>query len=232
MAVSVNYSFQLNRNDLIRRAFQIAGVLPAEQRPSDDDVAMASDLLNLELDAIQAEGVVLRSVTRATLALSDGTATYALPASVLDVLENAALTVGSQTIETPVHLIDRAQYHMLAHKASEGRPVFMYVQKGASVTVTLWPVPSETMTLTYQMVGFLADSDAANVDTDLSRHWHKPLMFCLAAMIARSRNQPQSKVDSLLNEGERLKRKSHAADQEHGDFQFYPAARSGGFGRW
>jgi hypothetical protein len=206
--------------------------LPAEQSPSSDDIAMASDFLNLELDAIQAEGIILRSVTRATLALVDGTAAYTLPATVLDVLEPAALLVGSETVETPVEMIDRARYNTLTDKTSEGRPVFMYVEKKATVTLTLWPVPDDTMTLTYQKVGFLSDSDAANNDTDLARHWHKPLMFCVAAMIARARNQKQDKIDALLSEGERLKVKSRIAEQEHGDFQFLPHARSGGFGRW
>lgn len=232
MAVSSNYTFQLNRNDLLRRAFQLSGVLAAEQHPLSDDIAMAADFLNLELDAIQAEGINLRAVTRATLPLVDGTATYTLPPTVLDVLEPAALLVGSETLETPVELIDRARYTTLTDKTSEGRPVFMYVEKGPSVTATFWPKPDATMTLTYQKVGFLADSDAANVDTDMARHWHKPLMFCVAAMVARSRNQPQAKVDALLAEGERLKRISRTFEQEHGDFVFQPCARSGGFGRW
>ena len=232
MAVSTNYTFQLNRNDLIRRAFQLSGVLPAEQSPSADDVAMASDFLNLELDAIQAEGINLRAVSRATLALVDGTTTYTLPSSVLDVLEPAALTVGTQLTETPVQLIDRARYNGLSHKTAKGRPVFVYIEKAASITATFWPAPGEAMTLTYQKVSFLADSDAANIDTDMGRHWHKPLMYAVASMVARSRNQPQGKIDSLLNECERLKRISRTFDQEHGDFQFQPIARSGGFGRW
>jgi hypothetical protein len=223
MALSANYTFQLNRNDMLRRAFQLAGVLPAEQEPNNDDYAMASDFLNLELDAIQGEGHVLRSITRTTLSLADGTSSYVLPATVLDVLEPAAVKLASDTTETPVQLIGRAAYTTLTQKTQEGRPTFMYVEKTASVTVYLWPVPDQTMTLTYQRVGFLFDSDAAGVDMDLSRQWHKAVTYMMAGNVALARNQDLSKVKFLLGEGERLKRIARSYEQERGDSQFIPA---------
>ncbi len=232
MAVSANSAFQLNRNDLIRRAFQLAGVLPAEQQPSSDDYQMASDFMNLELDSIQAEGVILRSVTRATLALVSGTAAYTLPATVLDVLDPAAVLIGSGPTEIPVQLCDRSRWVTLTDKTIKGVPTFMLIERGASITLTLWPIPSATMTLTYLKVGFLSDSDTAEVDTDFNRHWHKAIMFAVASHVALARNQDLAKVGFLTGQAEKLKRQSRGFDQEHGHFQMRPSSGGCGFGRW
>lgn len=224
MAVSVNYTFQLNRNALIRRAFQLAGVLSATDVPLDDDVAMASDFLNLELDSLQAMGVILRSVSTSSLTLVGGTSTYTLPATVLDVLPNATVKATSTTTtETPVTSIGHDRYLMLTDKTTAGTPTLMYLERGSSFTVKLWPVPSVAGYLQYKTVAFLRDSDSAAVDTDLGRHWHEAIMYALAAMIAMQRNQPSNKIEALQKRGDFLKQRSLNHEQEHGQIQFRPA---------
>ncbi len=225
MAVSANSSFQLNRNDLIRRAFQLSGVMSAEHTPEANDIAMASDFLNLELDSLQAHGVILRSVSIATLSLSASTASYTLPSTVLDVLPNATVKAGASVdTETPVQSIGLDRYMAISDKTSAGTPSVMYLERGSSFVVKLWPVPSTAMTLQYKRVVFLADSDSAEVDTDLGRHWHKGIVYALAAMVAESKNQAASKINSLAETAERLKRRSLNHEQEHGQAQFRPAA--------
>lgn len=228
MAVSANSNFQLNRNDLIRRAYQICGLLNAAATPKSEQITMASDFLNLELDNLQARGVVLRSVSIATLSLTNGTASYTLPSTVLDVLPSATVKATTSTdTETPVESVGLDRYLTITDKTTSGVPSLMYLERGPSFIVKVWPVPSAAMTLQYKKVAFLADSDSAAVDTDLGRHWHKGLMYGLAAMLAESHDQAPTKVRSFSDKAEYFYKLSLNHEQEHGPAQFRPMAGYG-----
>jgi hypothetical protein len=66
MTTSNNYSFDLSTSSIIRVAFQRIGIVSAGQDPDSNQYAMARDMLQVGLTALQAEGIQLRSVLRTT----------------------------------------------------------------------------------------------------------------------------------------------------------------------
>jgi hypothetical protein len=235
VTVSSSYSLDYTRDELLKTAFQLAGVVDEEHDPSAADYAMASRFLNLELMALQAEGVVLRSVERTTLTLVSGTATYTLPADTVDVQfgpnDEVGTIVDSDSKETSVLSMSRHEYLGITDKTSAvtGRPSRAYVEKLASVTVTLWPVPDSTaVSLRYARVRLLRDGDTGAVTMDLHRKWLKFVTYASAANIARAKSLGLDAVGDLQNQAERMKAVCLADDSQRGKIRLrvsHPGAR-------
>ena len=63
MTTSATSSFELNRDALIRRSYQVAGLLEASQSTEGSDITLAADLLQMELTAMVADGSILTWMT-------------------------------------------------------------------------------------------------------------------------------------------------------------------------
>lgn len=227
MTVSANSSQEFNRDELLVMAFQLCGILEAGKLPDGDDLAMASNFMNLELQALQAEGVVLRTQERSLLTLTAGTSEYTLPSDTIDVqlgpndqIGTIVPTAGSETL---VQAMSRAEYLDLSDKTSAvtGRPTRAYVEKHAAVTVTLWPVPDASCaSLRYTQVRLLRDADTGAVTIDLARRWMKYVTYATAVHLARAKSVPLDNVDDLRSEAERMKAVCLADDNQRGKIRF------------
>ena len=221
MAVSANYSLEFNRDEIIRLAFQLAGLLDSYGSPDAYDTEMASDFFNLELQALQAEGVVLRTVERDTIDLIDGTASYVLDADTIDVQvgnnDQAGMLVPTSGNQTQVKVVSRDDYEAIPDKTTEGKPSLVYVEKAASVTLKFWPVPDDsTDDFAFYRVRLLRDMDTGTVTTDLARRWLKAITWALAGHLAMAKSMGLDRVQFLNNEGERLKAVCRADDVQRG----------------
>jgi len=228
VTISATATFELTRDQLLRRAFQLAGILEASQSPQANDLAMASDFLGMELDALQAEGVQLRTIQRATQALTSGTESYALAADVIDVFygpDNIAGTiVHTSGAETLVRGIDRQEYLQLTNKTTSALPTLVYVEKAAAVTLLFWPVPNDSTTLfRYSQVRLPRDADTGAVTLDVARRWQKAICYAMAYAIAVAKSMPLARVSMLENRAETEKRKALANDVEKTHMQLYVA---------
>lgn len=207
MTVSANYTFELNRAQILRRAYQVAGLLEASQSPGSSDMDLASDFLNLELDELQARGVVTRSIERTTLSLVANTSTYALDADCIDVYigpndvaGTAAQTAGNETL---VKAVTRQDYQQINNKtATSAVPTLVYVEKLATVQLVFWPVPSSTGFFYYSKVRLLKDMDTGAVTPDLNRRWHLTLIYCVARHLARAKSKAMGVVNDLDRQAE------------------------------
>jgi hypothetical protein len=218
MTVSANTAFELGRDVLIRRACQLAGLLEASQTMTGDDISLAADLLQVELLALQTEGVVVTHVERTTLTLVAGTAEYTLPADTLDVAISPDNVVGTVYVsggnETPVAAIARGDYQMISMKTTQGTPTTAFIERGATVKVVLWPVPSAASTLRYSRMRLPRDNDTGIVTLDLARRWQKAIMLSLAYNLALAKSAPLGRVKFLFDEAERQKALARASDVE------------------
>lgn len=227
MTVSANSDLDYQRDQLIRMSYQLTGLLQAGREPDAADLAMAADFMNLELMALQAEGVVLRTVERATLTLVAGTSLYTLPSDTIDVQlgpnDQFGSIIPASGGETMVTAMSRAEWMDLSDKSSNtmGRPTRAYLEKQASVTVTLWPVPdASAVSLRYARVRLLRDADTGAVTLDLARRWLKFVAYATAVHLGRAKSITSDSIKGLEAQAEKLKRACLADDNQRGKIRF------------
>lgn len=227
MTVSANSTLEFSVDELITLAYQSVGILEAGRQPDADDLAMGRNFLNLELQALQAEHVVLRTIERTTLTLGTpdvGTvATYTLPADTIEIRlgpnDELGTIVDAAGKESLVMNMTRNEYQTISDKTVNvtSRSTRGYVEKLASVTVTFWPAPdSLSPTFRYSRVRLLRDADDGGVTIDLARRWMKFVVYATAAHLARAKSVPQEDMLELKQQAEEEKFKCMADDQQRG----------------
>lgn len=208
---------------------QLAGIIPSQQAQVDDvDLSMAHDFLNMEIDALQAEGIILRTVLRTTVALVASTAVYTLPNDTIDVfvgpdnMLGTVLVSGGNT-ETLVRQIRRHEYQAISNKSSTGTPTLAMVERIGAVQVTFWPVPALAYTFGYQKIRCARDVTPGSVTPDVDVRRQMALMWSLAFAMAFSKSMPLQRCSFLKDERDRLKAVARADDVERGHGQLYIA---------
>jgi hypothetical protein len=235
MTTSSTSSFELTRDGLFRRAFQLAGLLEASQQPTGDDISMATDLLSMEIQALQSIGVVVTQVERATLALVAGTSEYTLDSDTLDVVvgpDNQVGTIYSVAggAETPVTAMSRMDWIAAQTKASQSTPTLAFIERTmTAVKVVFWMTPNAALTFRYAKIRLPRDNDTGAVTMDLARRWQKALCFSMAYQIALAKNAPLQRVKMLEDRADREKSIATASDVEKGHMQLMPYQGSGGY---
>lgn len=227
MTVSANNSLDFTRNQLIRMAFQLAGILRAGAEPTANDIAMAADFMNLELMALQAEGVILRTVERTTLALVAGQAAYTLPSDTIDVQlgpnDQAGTIVNVSGTESLVESMSRADYMDLADKtaSSTNPPTSVLIERLSQVQLTFWPVPDAgSATFRYSRVRLLRDADSGGVTIDLARRWLQYVAYATSTHIARAKALTADIINGLEMKAQNLKAILKADDNQRGKVRF------------
>lgn len=232
MTVSANATLDYQRDQLITSAYRLAGVWPSGQDASDaqsaDDVAMAADFMNLELMALQAEGTLLRTSERTTLALVTSQSEYTLAADTIDVdvgpNDQAGTIVDSSNNESIVTVMSQADYLDISDKTGAGpaRPTRVYIDKGgALLTAVFWPPPdSLSITWRYSRVRLLKDMDSGSVTTDLQRRWLQYVTYAVAAQVALAKSIALDKVNWLRQQADAMKQRCLSTDNEQGKLRF------------
>jgi len=226
MTVSATSAFELTVAQIIRRSFQIAGLLEASQEPRDDDALLARDLLNVELDELQAEGILTGTVEFSTKSLSDGTASYTLDADAIDVFvgpDNVCGTIlqASGTTERRVAFISRHEYASKVDKTLKSVPTQVYIERLASVKAYFWPAPDASMTFKYQKVRLARDTNPTSSTPDTTRRRQKALIWALAYDLSMAKSKGLDRCRELKGERDRLKFIAKGDDVERGHGQFY-----------
>lgn len=229
MPPSTNSVLDFTRDQLIRMAFQLCGLLGEGKDPSPADTAMAADFMNLELMALQAEGINLRSVERTTLTLVPGTIEYTLPPSTMDVAvgpnDEAGTIIPTAGSESLVTVMGRTEWLILANKATDlnarATPSKVYIERQAQVKLVFWPPPdSYSLQFRYARVRLLGDMDTGAVTVDLGRRWLKFVAYAVATHVARAKSLPIPEIATLTSEAERLKNICKADDNMRGKIVF------------
>jgi hypothetical protein len=220
VATSAVSTFELNRDAIVRRALQLAGLLEASAQPEAADVSMGSDLLNMVLLDLQSDGTLPTHVTRSTLDLVASTASYTLPTDTLDVAIDANNFVGTiynptSGTETPVHAMTRSEYVGIPDKTTEATPTRVYVERLSTVSALFWPVPSDsTLDFRYQQIRIGRDTSPGSVTLDLSRRWQLAITYDLAAHLGFAKSIPLDRRSALRKEAEMYKARARNSDVE------------------
>lgn len=222
-------AYTLNRDQLIRRAFQLAGLVHAQQQPDADDLALAADFFAMELDALQAEGAAVLLTERTTLAITTPDSEYTLPSDVLDVVVGPDNLVGTFTpvgsnIERPVYHQTRQDWTAEPNKTLMGPPTLVTIERVTSVNLIFWPTPDTDGAFRYNKVRFRADIATGAAFPEVARRWYKALTWSVAHHVALAKSAPLGRVEYLGKSSELYKARARVAETEHGNLQFYVEA--------
>lgn len=223
--VSSQWAGEFTVAKIISLAWKKARMINVRQEPDAQEQAFARDILNLSLDALQAEGKIVRQVEMRDVTVTAGTAAYALADDVIDVIGDAMMVF--DTYETPLRMMGRGEWQLISNKETEGQPSRYYPEKGAVVTLRLYPVPDADATLRIQAVRLLKDVTATNETLDLERHWVRFMVADLAYEIAVYNSQPLDLCQLLRREADGLKDFSRAQAKQRGPAQFVIGHRTG-----
>jgi len=200
MTVSANPTPDFQRDQLLLAAYGVCGLIPMGSAPDADQLARGATLMNLVLDELQADGVVLTSAVRTTLALVSGIAEYTLDTDTIDVRVDSDDTVGtiipasSSDAETIVRSMSDNEYLKIASKSTmTGRPSRCFIDKaGNTLKAVFWPVPNSSLiSFRYTKIRLLRATDTGAVTLELRRVWCPYVMWATAAGIAYDNSKPE-----------------------------------------
>lgn len=198
MTVSGDTTFDLGRDSIINDALSNVGALGPGKSASGVMRDHAAQALNRVVKALDAEGKFLWRVTRRSLTLTDGTASYDLTASNTDVIEvDGPLnyrTSNSATNRTPIEPMSRDDYMRITDRTIEGIPQRYFVEYTLPRTVNIifWPTPDTTSAIVeYSAVLRSDDYDDGDDTGSYPARWLNCLVYGLTAELAPAYKQPQ-----------------------------------------
>jgi len=150
MALSGTTAFNLDLNEYIEEAFERCG---AELR-SGYDFRTARRSLNLLFTDWANRGINMWTIEQGTQTLTQGTATYTLPADTVDLIEHVIRTgAGNASTQADLQItrISVSTYSSIPNKLQQARPIQVWINRQqAAPEFTVWPVPDGSQT--YQFV--------------------------------------------------------------------------------
>lgn len=225
MTVSTSFSREFQVSDIVRRAYQYAGLKPAIQRLgagiTADEVAMAQDFLELRLDELQTKSTAVRFRGWKTIPLVAGTQSYTPSGANADVIdiEGAAETYSAATdVKVPCLPIHNEEFFANpSHDVTTGRPVnYTVVRNALPPTLYVWPIPDAAYTLRYRGVRSMRDVDLSSATVDLEPFWSRWLILALAADLAEHSNKPTEHVARLESKAQAAETSARNYSRPHG----------------
>jgi len=214
-------------NELILLALKRAALVPIETRLSGANLVPKLEhgrrLLDLIIDNLATKGFIARTMVFHDLAIVAGTSEYDMPATTLDVHEDAMFipSFNTDTEHTTGELvckqIDLATWQTITTKGSESSRPQLYAafRDGAAVKLRFWPVPSEAGTMRVKTVRLLDGNDDGSASPDLQRYWFDAIVWCLAYYFAVDASMPPEKITFLAQMSEGKKQECIRYAYEH-----------------
>lgn len=228
MAVSTSYSFNLTTDQIITRALNLVG-LGSIQTARSDEVAMAGDFLNVIVKAAQAKKAkpFLTTVERTTSALTAGQP-VTCAADTIDV-EDPIMLVPTAGGELRLDMIARDAYMVATDKTTQGRPLRVYVERGATCKLLFLPLPNGLEpTVRYTRHRLIRDMEAGTT-ADLPSRYLRYLIFALAHDLAMARNINPVQVGYLGSQADKEWESVKGDDRQPAPVRFVVRHRSS---RW
>lgn len=221
-------SFTLTRAGIIRNAYQMAGLVSAGAEPTTGQTSFASDLLNTRVKALQSEGIILVTLERTPMPLTSGVASYDLDDDTLDVDTGVPYVTGTD-INVPLEWYSRAQYMALTVPDVQGQPTSIYIEKTATITAHLYPVPDSNWTsMTLPRIKLLDDLLTGNSTTGLQAKYLRTFIFGVAADLALAHNL--GSYEALNAKFEEEKMLAVRDDTQRGSVKFQADYGQAGYG--
>lgn len=195
MATSGSTDFTLNRNQIIRQAYEIIGVAVDGEALNGDDIDVAQRALNVMIKAWMAHGLNLWLRDTQSIPLVQGQASYTLgpTGDVVMVRPKRILEMNRKTTsdghEINMVPLSRNEYEFLPNKSTQGTPVqYNYNPTLTNGTLYVWPTATatEATNLTLEIVyeTEVEDLDSSLDNVDFPPEWIEAIIYNLAVRLA------------------------------------------------
>jgi len=235
MALSNTFTFNLDRDALIKKAMLMLGVIGTSQDPTTDETTSATNSLNLMLKAWQADGMQLWQVRTESVTPLAATNKYEMgpggdintTVKPVEVME-AYRRVTDTQIDVPLIRLSREDFWTLSDKDSTGSPVNFYfeIQEGVLNNFWIWPIAdtnfiaNSTIEILYQQP--FDDMTAATDDLAFPQEWELAVVYGLAVILAPEYGAPLSDQQLLIVQADKEKQRVMDWDTEHTSVFFQP----------
>jgi hypothetical protein len=218
-------AFNLDLGDLVEEAFERCG---SEMRTA-YDLRTARRSLNLLFADWANRGINLWTLDSGTVPLVSGTATYALPADTVDLLD-CVIRINSGVVATQsdqvLSRISNSTYSNIPNKLNTGKPIQMVVTRaGAAPTTTLYPVPdgAATYTLVYWRMRRIQDAgEGVDVTSDVPFRMLPALASGLAYYLAFKLPDAGQRIPVLKEVYDEDWQRASDEDREKATFRITP----------
>jgi len=224
MATSGTATFNMDFTEIAEEAWERAG----REMRSGYDLRTARRSMNLLTIEWQNRGINMWTIDEGTVSLVEGTATYALPADTIDLLEHVIRTnsgnVSTQS-DLSISRISVSTYASIPNKLTKGRPIQIYIDRGqANPSVTVWPVPdaSSTYVLKYYRMRRIEDAGSGVNTADVNFRFLPCLVSGLAYYIAQKDPELAPRIPMLQTEYERQFDLAAQEDREKASISLVP----------
>jgi len=231
MATSGSTDFSVTRDDIIKRALRLIGVIAQGETPTTDQVSEAAVALNSLIKAWQADGMPLWAIKQRTVTLIADTASYTLstpkPLKVIQAWNHDTVS----SVDIPMRIITKQEYNILGNKESSGNPIQCYYDpRRDNGVLYLFPVPSSaqvginSISLVYQAP--FEDFDASTDTPDFPQEWYDAITYGLATRLAPEYGIPSVDRRTLWQEMNTIKQEALNFGLEEGSLYFQRDNRS------
>ena len=224
MTTSGTATFNMDFTEIAEEAWERAG----REMRSGYDLRTARRSMNLLTIEWQNRGINMWTIDEGTVSLVEGTATYALPADTIDLLEHVIRTnsgnVSTQS-DLSISRISVSTYASIPNKLTKGRPIQIYIDRGqANPSATVWPVPdaSSTYVLKYYRMRRIEDAGSGVNTADVNFRFLPCLVSGLAYYIAQKDPELAPRIPMLQTEYERQFDLAAQEDREKASISLVP----------
>ena len=189
MATSNSTNFSVSRDDIIKRALRLIGVLAQGESPTTDQVTEAAFALNGLVKAWAADGMPLWAIKERTVALVAGQAVYTLDTPKPLKVFQAWNRVSATNVDIPMRILTHAEYNSLGNKSTAGNPIQIYYDpRRDNGELHVFPTPTSVeananiLHLVYQAP--FEDFDASTDTPDFPQEWYDSIAYGLATRLA------------------------------------------------
>ncbi len=223
MATSGTTSFNMDFTEIAEEAWERAG----REMRSGYDLRTARRSMNLMTIEWQNRGINLWTIDEGTVSLTEGTATYDLPADTIDLLEQVVRTgAGTTQQDLTITRISVSTYATIPNKTDTGRPIQVFIERlRDNPRITVWPVPSsDEYTFVYWRLRRIEDAGSGAQTADMNFRFLPCLVAGLAYHIAMKVPELAPRIEMLKAEYEAQFVLAAGEDREKTPFRFVPSA--------
>jgi|TARA_R110000787_G_scaffold33476_4_gene87629 hypothetical protein len=214
MAISGSKDFELDVAEYVEEAFERCGL---EVRTG-FDMKSAKRSLNLLLADWANRGLNQWTIKQRTLALVDGTGTYALGADVIDIL---SVVVQRDSTDYSLLRMSRDGFLTIPTKTTQGRVNQFFLDRQTTPNLKLWPVPdNSTDVVYYDALTRMDDADIYTNTMDLPFRFYPCLAAGLAYYLALKR--APNRVQMLKEVYEEEFERAAVEDRDRASFNVAP----------
>ncbi len=237
MATSGSTDFSVSRDDIIKRALRILGVLAQGETPKTDQTTEAAVALNGLVKAWEADGMPLWAIKSFSVPLTSGISTYQIgvgktvntpkPLKVIQAFNHNV----SSNVDVPIRIITRQEYNILGNKTSTGNPIQVYYEPLSDYGILhVFPVPStveqsaNVIVIYYQRP--FEDFDISTDTPDFPQEWYDAITYGLATRLAPEYGLDMASRKTLWQEMSIIKQEALNFGLEEGSLYFGRENRS------